>query len=598
MWKAGFYKKHEQLAEVFRKGELTRNAIYSLHDSSGNNLAHKIFEYFKEATKKNLADPRAVIGNYLYAIEKLHELCGDDIFEIENKTGKTPFSASPLNFREISERVDYRIAPSLFSFISKQQFDDLWKQGDYRDHANLRKFFEEGFIDESAIYAKKGNNEENLAHKILKNLKRAYLNYQIKIGDGETPDSQEIVDYLYALGRLYEVCGNDIFEQQNKEREIPFVAYSSGNFPIKFSELFTQIGLRQFHPNLVHLLIRNYEVLLNTDPDFFLIPLQNNATPLMYFALDNPEIYPGVTRKLTTLGKPIDQKDRWGYTAKQWIGKKALGANYLFALDNLNHDLSSEPLDISFWDKVERESIYDFTDQNNQYFFDELAFNEVLLNQDRTGLKESFLQRNITTLQNEANQLWEAFFKAHDDLVVKRISRVHGGDNGYIDRIKGTPNAIRVLGRISSIEDYLCYPEGRETAQIIRSKILSTGGTFGINFKRTATSNEAKTMKDSVESFVRNVESNIWSDIAQEIMNAFFVAYSLPLEKTQQDALDSHQVNCVILGLYSAFNIHQRYSPEDPFSEIDRLVAAKKGCSASAIRSKDRYDGIAEHIGS
>ena len=130
----------------------------------------------------------------------------------------------------------------MFSFISKQQFDDLWKQGDYRDHANLRKFFEEGFIDESAIYAKKGNNEENLAHKILKNLKRAYLNYQIKIGDGETPDSQEIVDYLYALGRLYEVCGNDIFEQQNKEREIPFVAYSSGNFPIKFSELFTQIG--------------------------------------------------------------------------------------------------------------------------------------------------------------------------------------------------------------------------------------------------------------------------------------------------------------------------------------------------------------------
>ena len=76
LWKAGFYKKHEQLAEVFRKGELTRNAIYSLHDSSGNNLAHKIFEYFKEATKKNLADPRAVIGNYLYAIEKLHELSG------------------------------------------------------------------------------------------------------------------------------------------------------------------------------------------------------------------------------------------------------------------------------------------------------------------------------------------------------------------------------------------------------------------------------------------------------------------------------------------------------------------------------------------
>ncbi len=462
LWKAGFYKSHEQLAEVFRKGELTKDAIYSLHDSSGNNLAHKIFYYLKQATKKNLNDPRRIIGNYLYAIEKLHELCGDGVFEIKNDEGKTPFAASPIVFSKV--------------------------------------FVDAGFLP---------------------------------------------------------------------------------------------------HPNLVHLLIRNYEVLLNTDPDFFLMPFPNNVTPLMELALNNPEIYPDVERKLTTLGKSVDQIDRWGYTAKKWIGKKDLGANYLFALDNLNHDLSSEPLDISFWDKVERESTYDFTDHhNNRYFFDELAFNEVLLNQDRTGLKESFLQRNITTRQNEANQLWEAFFKVHDDLVVKRISRVHGGDNGYIDRIKGTPNAIRVLGRINSIEDYLCYPEGRETAQIIRSKILSTGGTFGINFKRTATSNEAKIMKDSVESFVRNVESNIWLDIAQEIMNAFFVAYSLPLEKTQQDALNSHQVNCVILGLYSVFNIHQRYSPEDPFSEIDRLVAAKKGCSASAIRSKDRYDGIAEHIDS
>ena len=361
--------------------------------------------------------------------------------------------------------------------------------------------------------------------------------------------------------------------------------------------MFTQIGFRQFPPNLTHLLIRNYKMLLDTDPDFFLTPLQNNATPLMFFALDNPKIYPDVARKLTTLGKPVDQKDRWGYTAKQWIGKKALGANYLFALDNLNHDLSSEPLDISFWDKVGRESTYDFTDQNNQYFFDELAFNEVLLNQDRTGLKESFLQRNITTRQNEANQLWEAFFKAHDDLVVKRISRVHGGDNGYMDRIKVTPNAIRVLGRISSIEDYLCYPEGRETAQIIRSKILSTGGTFGINFKRTATANEAKTMRDSIDAFVRDVGSTSWSEVAQEIMNSFFVAYPLSLEKAQQDALDNHQVNCVILGLFTALNIHSN-SSEDSFSEIDRLVAAKKGCSASAIRSKDRYDRIAELIGS
>lgn len=461
----------------------------------------------------------------------------------------------------------------------------------YGDHVKLKEFFEQQDLDATAILLEEYDNQENLAHKILKYLQMAYLEYQLAVLDKVIPDRKKIHNYLFSLEKLYQICGIELFERPNNKGDTPFSAYS-----IEFSNLFTEMRfpLQPDFP-LFRLLLSNYLTLRNKDPDFFLIRWSTNDTPLMHLALYDPNKYHDVAERLTEIEKSIDQKDFFGNTAEQWMEKRALGANYPLVLKNLKHDLSAESLDTNFWDKVAQNYPYDFTDQNRLFIFDALAFNAALLNQDKTGIKESFLQRNITTRQNEANQLWEVFFKTRDALMVKRISKFCNHDDGYMERMKEIPNAIRVLECISYIEDSLWWPERRETTQIIRSKILSTGGTFGINFKRTATVEEAKVMKDSIDSFVRHVGSRSRPNIAKEIMDSFFVPYPLSLEKAQQEALDRHQVNCVILGLFSALNTPSNPS-EALFSEIDTLVAQQKNCHASAIRSQDRYNKLKAFI--
>jgi hypothetical protein len=155
------------------------------------------------------------------------------------------------------------------------------------------------------------------------------------------------------------------------------------------------------------------------------------------------------------------------------------------------------------------------------------------------------------------------------------------------------PDALRALmianetqwGISQHIKGYDEYEKARtkrQTLQIFQSNLFSTGGTFGMNFNRSATIDEIYLMIQSLQSFGRVSES------PNQIIDSLIVSYSSSLAPDQQEKLDDHQINCAVVALSTILR----------FEKIDELLA-KKHPRVKVINSKERFeklDRIIKHV--
>lgn len=107
-----------------------------------------------------------------------------------------------------------------------------------------------------------------------------------------------------------------------------------------------------------------------------------------------------------------------------------------------------------------------------------------------------------------------------------------------------------------------------------------------MNFKRTATAEEAEIMIASLESIGYDL-GNI-----QKILNALFVKYLQDLSETQKYQLENHQINCAVIALHSALF---EYHDDDVFETIDSVLT--KRLSRSFVNSKERHGKLMELAG-
>ncbi len=241
--------------------------------------------------------------------------------------------------------------------------------------------------------------------------------------------------------------------------------------------------------------------------------------------------------------------------------------------------LNTLPLDIDFWDRVEKSKYLSLLSGNEalksklpeDFIFVGLS---TILDHAPSPLHTSFLQKDFAQ-RVEADFLWHCFLERHDKLSQKSSPNL--------------PHAIRILGiaQLFKKKNEDCdHPKELKEIAILQSNVLAMGGTFGMNFERTATSEEAEIMIASLESIgydLRNV---------QKILNALFVKYFQDLSEAQKYQLENHQINCAVIALHSAlFEQHG----DDVFEAID-LVLRKK-LSRSFTNSKERHGKLMELAG-
>jgi hypothetical protein len=195
-----------------------------------------------------------------------------------------------------------------------------------------------------------------------------------------------------------------------------------------------------------------------------------------------------------------------------------------------------------------------------------------------------------------------------------------------------------------------------EIMQTLQSNILATGGTFGMNFKRTANEDEARIMIESLRGFgasalhskeqsffetldqaikgigeenfeeisdfivshdnsftgtvadqdnmretimhhiVNPFKLRVADEVAGEIIQRLFKADS-KLTIEQRVKLEDHQTNCAVMALASIFNQDGGIN----FDEIDRVLASRplmRDKSASYYKSSEqRYEDLMEMAG-
>jgi hypothetical protein len=198
-----------------------------------------------------------------------------------------------------------------------------------------------------------------------------------------------------------------------------------------------------------------------------------------------------------------------------------------------------------------------------------------ILDRASSPIRTSFLQQDFTKHENLANLLWYCFISKYDKLSSQGSMKL--------------PYAIRVLEivQVFKKQNEDCgYSKNLEEIITLQSKVLATGGTFGMDFKRTATAEEAEIMIASLESIGCDLGN------VQKILNALFVKYLQDLSKTQKDQLENHQINCAVIALHSALF---EYHDDDVFETIDSVLTKK--LSRSFANSKERHGKLMELAG-
>jgi hypothetical protein len=241
--------------------------------------------------------------------------------------------------------------------------------------------------------------------------------------------------------------------------------------------------------------------------------------------------------------------------------------------------LRNLPLNTDLWEQVEASQYLALLSQNvtlksslpEEFIFVGLS---MILDHDPSSIRTSFLQQDFAK-REDANLLWYYFIEKYDGLRSQSSTKL--------------PYAICILQitKIFKKQNEDCgHPKDLEEILALQSKVLATGGTFGMNFKRTATSEEAKIMIASLESIGYDLGN------VQKILNAFFVKYHQDLSKTQKDQLENHQINCAVIALHSALFEHH---DDDVFETIDSVLT--KRLSRSFANSKERHSKLMELAG-
>ncbi len=210
------------------------------------------------------------------------------------------------------------------------------------------------------------------------------------------------------------------------------------------------------------------------------------------------------------------------------------------------------------------------------------------LNQTQTPLHQSFFQKNLDR-RDEVNQLWKALFAASDRQNQEEhgMPKIHDAMKvHWIPQIRDAVKVLELAGfaqqtmlyQAQDQDEFLRLTAGLKfkTLQTLQSKLLSTGGTFGMNFHRSANFDEIYLMIQSLQSLGRTMQD------PNEIIRSLVVSYSSALTKDQQEKLDDHQINCAVLALKVIVD----------FDEIDRLLTAK--FHGASINSAERFHKFEE----
>jgi hypothetical protein len=302
----------------------------------------------------------------------------------------------------------------------------------------------------------------------------------------------------------------------------------------------------------------------------------DQITRLMVLALDDPAQYlgrtgytghkePGLKAKLEHRGIKFDQKDIAGNTADS-LAELVIDQDRKHAQRSIlkiaSGVLGEHSLDSHFWKRVTENPYGQLLGARNPQAFVDIALNAVL-SQKQTPVRASFLQQNLSH-EAEANEFWSSFLKTHDALEPQKSERL--------------PDVLRVLKVARDFEDRSGF-KGEEI-RTLQSNIFANGGTFGVNFRK-ANRDEVELMISILTSLGRQKVKS--GDSAHEIANSFFKSSSHHLNREQEVKLESHQINCAVMALHSAF--------DGDFDRIDGLLKSKARIVTYGS-SQQRYDEL------
>ena len=310
------------------------------------------------------------------------------------------------------------------------------------------------------------------------------------------------------------------------------------------------------------------------------------------------------------------------------------------------NDLKDEPLNINFWEKIVKHPSYHLLRDQGPQVFASLGLHSVL-NQKKTPVHDGFLQGNPAKVE-EVDNLWKSFLAMYDSLKERNLGGHQSDDHKESKKLSP---AIRILKIAKKFEREKALDENADSskevkaAQNLQLDILSTGGTFGVNFNRPISAVEAGSIVKSlrvlgesivkpkvqpvdnllheftiklasmnpsevnqaVSDFIKRHNSEfkevvtdenmldslyrymlrpVLLDAAHEITSRLFKSLS-NLGPVQQAVLKDHQTNCAVIALYHVF------SALGAFSEIDEVLASRIG----GKNSEERYDEVMAMVG-
>ena len=414
----------------------------------------------------------------------------------------------------------------------------------------------------------------------------------------------------------------------------------------------------------------NYvDALIDIYPTFLTTPcFKDGTTPLMVLALFDSERggylsipqYSSIRTKLLARGIKIDQKDVVGNTAEsialaktQYLQSTKHPALY-FTPGFFYSVLSKQPLESNLWQTVINHPYSRMLGKISATAFIDGSLNAVL-NMTHSPVRSAFLQQNSVEFASQAqavNQLWGTFFSTYDELERKELYI----DPAFADETK-LSHPIRVLKiasyfrPISEIDEEPA-PQIIQAMQTLQSNILVTGGTFGMNFNRTANEQEAKIILDRLKhlgesilnrkmqkmkedstlspliktlqnlngtqrleeiskfikarnpSFMEHITTENVEKIgreyiarpfileaASEIVQHLFRAQST-LTREQQLKLEDHQTNCAVMALVPVFFDGKA---KIYFDEIDQVLASRPLMKYKG--AKQRFDDVMKIAG-
>lgn len=192
-----------------------------------------------------------------------------------------------------------------------------------------------------------------------------------------------------------------------------------------------------------------------------------------------PSIFPRISEKLTAVGIPVDQVDKFGYTA-QSIVRLVKEKGQAWWTGSFKHT----PLDDNIWG-----GILSFP------YGPDFITRALTVVSTYVPLGNAFLQMDGMNNKEQAKGLFRSFLKLHDNSGW-RCSR-----DGVVFRSHDDPEEVAKRNLPLSVRFLDVFSEHVPDGAL---NVLATGGTFGVNFKRTASSLEAKVMVEAMKKIADN----------------------------------------------------------------------------------------------